>query len=293
MAAELLRPTTTADKEDRMTMEAQAPDQLFGYEVVDAAGSTIGKVDGVWVDDATNQLEFVSVKIGRLIGKTHIIPAAQAQVDGSGQTMTVPYDESQIKDAPSFGTDDELSPEDEDGIYSYYVIDRSTSASPTGLPTGGTGTAGTEYKESTSGDADSDRDATRDANRDQSLTLHEEELQVGKREVESGRVRLRKVVHTEHQEVPVELRREEVEIERVPATGDVSGGTAFEEQEITIPVTREEAVVTKESRATEQVRLNKTAETETEMVGQDVRTEDVEVDRDTGSELRDRRSDGL
>jgi uncharacterized protein (TIGR02271 family) len=266
-----------------MTMETQAPDQLFGYEVQDSAGSKIGTVDGVWVDDATNELEFVGVKTGWLMGKTHIIPAAQAQIDGSGQTMTVPYDERQIKNAPSFGTGTELSPEDEDGIYSYYGVDRSTSASPTGLPAGGGGTAGTQYAQSTSGDDSGD----------QSLTLHEEELQVGKREVESGRVRLRKVVHTEHQEVPVELRREQVEIDRVPATGDAPSGTAFQEQEIDVPVTREEAVVNKASRATEQVRLNKTAETETETVGGDVRTEDVEVDRDTDTNLRDRRADGL
>lgn len=267
-----------------------APENLFGTEIMDSAGDKVGKVDGVWVDDATDELEFVGVKLGFIVGKTHLIPMANGQVaDG---TITVPYSKDQIKDAPNFGTDDELSPENEDEIYSYYGIDRSTAGSPTGLPTGEdrgvrTDTATTDYAASRTRDTGYDGDTSRD----QSVTLHEEELQVGKREVEAGRVRVRKVVRTEHQEVPVELRREEVEIERVPATGNVVGGTAFGEQEIDVPVMREEAVVEKETHATEQVRLNKTAQTETETVGGDVRREDVEIDQDTETDIRNRRSD--
>ncbi len=269
-----------------MNSGTTAPDQLFGSQVMDSAGDEVGDVDGVWVDDATDELEFVSVKLGFLVGKPHIIPLANAQVSADG--ITVPYSKDQIKDAPSFATDDEISPEDEDEIYSYYGIDRSTSSSPSGLPTGegtdaGTDVTSTDY--ATSGRRDTGRDLSTD--RDQSVTLHEEELAVGKRNVEAGRVRLRKVVRTEHQEVPVELRREEVEIERVPATGDDAGTTAFQEQEIEIPVMREEAVANKEVRATEQVRLNKTAQTETETVGGDVRSEEVEIDDDTDTDIQD------
>lgn len=193
-------------------MNTQAPEQLFGYTVADTEGQQIGQVDGVWVDDATSELEFVGVKTGWLMGKTHVIPAAQAQVDSGSQTITVPYPESRIKDAPSFGTDAELSPDDEEEIYSYYGVDRSTAPSPTGLPTGEqTGTSGTSDRGTT------EYDTTETGER--SMRLSEEELQVGKRPVEAGSVRLRKVVRTEHEEVPVELRREDVSIERVPASG--------------------------------------------------------------------------
>ena len=47
----------------------QAPEQLFGREVTDSSGNKIGSVDGVWVDDATDKLEFVGVKTGWLGGK--------------------------------------------------------------------------------------------------------------------------------------------------------------------------------------------------------------------------------
>ena len=264
---------------------SQDPAQLFGYDVTDASGNKIGKVDNVWVDDATNELEFVGVKTGWLMGKTHVIPVANAQI--SNGSIQVPFDEDQIKNAPSFSGDDELSPEQEDEIYSYYGEGRSTAESPSGLPASeGTGfTSDTANNTSgnyaTSNAAGSDF-GSRGSNTDESLTLHEEELEVGKRQVETGQVRLRKVVHTEHQEVPVELRREEVQIERVPASGNVDGGNAFQEQEINVPVTREEAVVGTQTRATEQVRLNKTVSTDTENVGGDVRREEVETD-DSGN----------
>jgi uncharacterized protein (TIGR02271 family) len=253
------------------------PAQLFGADVLDTQGNNLGSVDGVWVDDATNDLEFIAVKTGGLFAKSHIVPVADAQI-GDG-TVTVPYAEDQIKDAPSFATDAELTPEDEDQIYAFFGIDRSTSASPSGLPSGTSG----------QGLATSDSELAGRATDDQAkVTLSEEELQVGKREVEAGRVRLRKVVNTEHQEVPVELRREDIEIERVPASNAGAPAGAFQEGEIEIPVMREEPVVGKEAHVTGAVRLSKTADTETRTVGGEVRKEDVEIDRDVDPTSSDR-----
>lgn len=301
-------------------MQTQAPDQIYGYNVVDSAGKKIGTVDGVWVDDATDQLEFVGVKTGWLMGKTHIIPAAQAQLDSGSGTITVPYAESQIKDAPSYGTDAELTPDDENNIYSYYGMDRSTAPSPTGLPTGDgeqTGTFGstdtgrrdftatdTGTRDFTAADAgtrdfaDTDtgtRDfaaadtGTREYDTadtgERRVQLSEEELQVGKRQVEAGSVRLRKVVRTEQQEVPVELRREEIDIQRVPASGQDVPDSAFQEEEIEVPVRREEPVVGKEAHVTGEVRVGKDVQTETQSVGDQVRREDVEVDRDVDTNV--------
>ncbi len=272
-----------------MNTGTQSPDQLFGCEVTDSNGNKIGKIDGVWVDDATNDLEFIGVKIGMLMGKTHIIPVMQGQT-GSG-TISVPYDESKIKDAPSFSADDELSPADEDRIYTYYGVDRSTGQSPTGLPAGeqagGYTTTDTNTRDYQATDTNT-RDYDTSGTGERGMKLSEEQLQVGKRQVESGRVRLRKVVRTEHQEVPVELRRENVQVERTSATGDVPDD-AFREEEIDVPVMREEAVVSKQARVTGAVELDKTTETETQTVGGDVRSEDVEVDDDTELKEQGRR----
>ncbi len=116
------------------------PDQLFGNEVMTQDGKKLGSVDNVWIDDSTNQPEFIGVKTGFFMGHTHIIPLADANT--SDGTITVPYDQDMVKNAPHFAGDQELSPSDEDNIYQYYNLDRSMQQSPTGLrqdeTTGGT-----------------------------------------------------------------------------------------------------------------------------------------------------------
>lgn len=291
------------------TTTAATPDQLFGYDVIDNGGNKVGSVDNVWVDDATSDLEFVGVKTGWLMGKIHVIPTETAQIDNGNQTITVPYPTDQIKDAPSFSGDDELSPDDENQIYSYYGMDRSTAMSPTGMAAG-TGTTAdyssgtnTDYSrgvvdaDSTTYAADSTAyaagDTTAYATGDTAnayttdtdtinVPIVEEELQVGKRQVQTGGVRLRKIVRTEQVQQPVELRREEVDIERIDVGDGVTDipDNAFQEQEIDVPVMREEAVVAKQARVVGQVQVSKDVETETQTVGDTIRREDVEVIED-------------
>lgn len=263
-------------------MENQT-DQLFDYDVMTGDGNKIGKVDGVWVDDASNDLEFVAVKTGWLMGKNHIIPTANAQIDSANQTITVPYDGDQVKHAPSFSSDAELSPSDEDQIYNYYGMGRETATSPTGeAATGGyTGqdmNAGTDqYAGAGTGNFSGS-----DTGDDIEVPLAEEELTVGKRQVQTGDVRLRKVVRTEHVSEPVTLQREEVEIERVPASDlDSVPDDAFQERTIDVPLTEEQPVVSKETHVVGGVRVNREMTTEQRTVEGDVRTEDVEVDGDT------------
>ncbi|GAC1443350.1 MAG: hypothetical protein NVSMB52_01590 [Chloroflexota bacterium] len=268
-------------------MNTIAPDRIFGHEVYDTKGNKIGTVDNVWVDDATNDLEFIGVKTGWFMGKTHIIPTQNADIaDGK---VTVPYAEQQVKDAPSFSADQELSPEEENGVYTHYGISRSTSESPSGLPQGGDNVNTGNYSSSNapentsnySGNSNTSGFAATEGGEQAGVTLSEEQLKVETREVESGKVRLRKVTNTEHTEVPVELRREQVSIERVSATETSVPGNAFQDQEIEVPVMHQEPVVSKEAQVVGGVRLDKSVETETRTVGGDVRKEDVEIDDST------------
>lgn len=264
----------------------QAPEQLFGFDVLDSGGAKIGRVDNIWVDDSTGQLEFIGVQTGWLgMGKDHLIPAAAASIDFGNQTIQVPYVVDQVKGAPTYATDAQLQAEDEDRMYSYYGFDRSTAPSPTGL-------AGAGGMASTSGTAATGMAATgTSAMQDRTditgqgemrVPLAEEQLQVGKRQVETGRVHLRKIVRTEQVSQPVELRREEVHVERVPGSGTVAPGElpedAFQEKDIEVKAMQEEPVVSKQARVTGEVRVGKTAETETRNVQGDVRKEDVVVD---------------
>lgn len=240
-------------------------DDLYGYEVTDESGEKVGTVENMWRDKETNKLEFVSVKSGWLPGKAHILPTAGAHIDAGASALRVAYPKSLITDAPSVAEGEDISPEEEDGIYDYYGLDRSTSRSRTGLPSG---------------------ESSRTDTGDKSMTLSEEQLRVGKREVETGRVRLRKVVREERVEQPVELRHEEVQIERVDANGRDVPADAFQEREVEVVARHEEPVVAKEARVTGQVRVGKDVRTESTTVGENVRTEDVEVDPETDLNVR-------
>lgn len=106
--------------------------RIFGFQVTDSSGNRIGHVDNVWIDDTTNELEFVGVKTGRIMGKTHVIPVGRSRI--SDHTIQLPFTAEQIKNAPSFSGDEELTPEQEEEIYSYYGDERSTNDGSSGLP---------------------------------------------------------------------------------------------------------------------------------------------------------------
>jgi len=94
-------------------------------------------------------------------------------------------------------------------------------------------------------------------------------------------VHLYKDVVQEQQTVSVNLRHEEVTVERVPVTGQASQAdlpNAFQDQDIEVPVMGEEAVVGKQVREVEEVRLHKQASEEQQQVSDTVRRERVVVD---------------
>src|SRR5262249_15997919 len=80
---------------------------------------------------------------------------------------------------------------------------------------------------------------------DRTIRLHEEQLKVTKQPVRAGEVEVRKEVHTENKTINVPVEREEVVIERRPASGTTTGGD-IRAEEIRIPVKEEKVNVSKE-----------------------------------------------
>jgi uncharacterized protein (TIGR02271 family) len=114
------------------------------------------------------------------------------------------------------------------------------------------------------------------------VPVREERLDVEKRQGEMGSVDIRKDVTTEQVNVPVELRHEEVTVNRVdvpnrPVTvGDAPD--AFKEGTIRVPVRGEEAVAHKEAFVTGEVVVDRDVVTERETITDTVRKEHVDVD---------------
>ena len=123
---------------------------------------------------------------------------------------------------------------------------------------------------------------------DGTVKVVEERLNVGKREVEGGRVRVRSYVREEPVSAEVDLRSERVFVERRPVDRAVtSGDVAFGDRTLEARETREEAVVGKEARVVEEIGLRKETEVEHQRIQDTVRKTEVEIeDERTGDRTR-------
>jgi uncharacterized protein (TIGR02271 family) len=119
---------------------------------------------------------------------------------------------------------------------------------------------------------------------DSAMTRSEEELRVGKEKVETGRARLRKYVVTEEQNVTVPVTREEVRVEREPITDEnvdeALQGSDISEGEHEVVLNEERVVVDKETVPKERVRLDTATVTKDQRVSEDVRKEKIELDEE-------------
>jgi uncharacterized protein (TIGR02271 family) len=121
----------------------------------------------------------------------------------------------------------------------------------------------------------------RDTNaNDVSIPVIEEELQIGKRTVESGGVNVKTSVTERPVEESVTLREEKVTVNRRPVDRAVTDAdrSNIKEGDFDVTTRSEEAVVGKQSRVVEEVVVGKEMTERTETVRDTVRQTDVEVE---------------
>jgi uncharacterized protein (TIGR02271 family) len=153
----------------------------------------------------------------------------------------------------------------------------TTDYSTTGTTTGTTGynTTGTSGMTNT----------TLDQAGEIKVPIVQEELQIGKREVEGGGVR----VNTRVEEVPVSeqvtLREETVDIHRKPVDRPVTDAdiNSFQEGTFEVRERDEQAVVAKQARVVEEVHIKKNVEERVENIQDTVRRTDVDVQQVGGT----------
>lgn len=248
--------------------------RLIGYHVEDTTGSSVGKIHNLWTDEM-GQPVFLGVKTGWLFGKNHVVPVATAEVNDTRKVVRLPFTEDQIKNAPTFDETAEIADYDQDRIFTYYGVERPGAAAAS---------TSSSVRQEQMVDTPSSR---ADVAEQRTVQLKEEQVKIGKREVEAGGIRLHKIVRIETVNQPIELKREEIVIERVPADrASTTGETRFEEEDIFIPLRREEPVVQKEARVREQVRVGKKTEVEQQQITEQVRKEDLQVDQNTTPRTR-------
>ncbi len=264
-----------------------------GYTVYDRDGDKIGKVDELFVDE-NDRIEYMGVKMGLLgLGGTALVPWEAVRVDEGQDRIEVSADKETVKNGPSYDNED-ITPDLEQRVHSHYGLTQSE---------GERGGYGSYYGD---GDGEEQQSAERQSAEHQSgerqsgerqgedelrVQRSEEELRAGTREREAGKVNVRKRVRTEREQINVPTRREEVSVDRVPVEGRQAAENEIGEDEVSIPVTEEEVVTSKDAVVKEEIRINKDVVQEEQVVEDEVRKEEVEIDDDTehrGGERRDR-----
>lgn len=250
--------------------------QWHGRTVLSADGEQIGKITDIYQDPQTGKLEWATVNTGLFGMKSNFVPLAGASP--AGEHVQLQVTKEQVNAAPNVDPDGELSEREEDRLFVHYGIPYTQEGSVTAEgqpdPLGTERTAG-GAREAVGHDVSG-------PTADEAMTRSEEELRVGTRRREAGRVRLRKYIVTEMQTQTVPVQREEVRVEREPITDEnvdqALEGPAISEEEHEVVLHEEEPVIEKRVVPKERVRLGKETVSEEQTVSEEVRKEQIEAD---------------
>jgi hypothetical protein len=92
-----------------------------GRKVTGEGGEPVGTLNGVWIDPSTHRIEFVGVKTHGLSGRTHLVPARNAEIDEDAGLIKLLYSASFVKGAPEFNPKCELAAVQKEQLTAYYA----------------------------------------------------------------------------------------------------------------------------------------------------------------------------
>jgi uncharacterized protein (TIGR02271 family) len=225
---------------------------VLGKTAYGSGHDKLGKIGQVYVDDRTQQPEWMTVRTGRLGKRETFVPLQPAEL--RGDEVVVPFQKEQVQNAPTIDADTpgRLSEQEEATMYAHYGLSNPAAARGPGKAT------------------------------DDAMTRSEEELRVGVENREVGRAHLRKYVVTEDQQRTVPVHKEKVRMQREPITdqnrGRAMAGPDISEADYEVVRHEERPVVGKETVPKERVRLTTDEATEERTVGGQVRKERIEAE---------------
>ncbi len=259
---------------------------IRGWDVQTRDGHKLGKVHDLIVSPSQMRARYLDVDVK---DQGHaLVPVGTAQIDDEYDVVFVSGISADDFSAYPRYMRDSNAGRGIDANYERTVRDRFVSGRPGD-------TANTSNR--STGDFDYDDDTFDDQrlfagrrgasgaagslgdDRTERLTVSEEQLEVGKRQVQAGEVELRKTVETQHVREQVPLSHDEVTLERRPLDRKAIDASAIgTDQEIRVPLMREEAVVDKRAVPREEIIVRNRLVTDTRTVEADLRRERLEVD---------------
>jgi uncharacterized protein (TIGR02271 family) len=246
---------------------------IRGWKLHDTTGGVIGRVDDLMFDPAAKEVRYALVELDG--GRRVNIPIGEIAIDDHNHRVTATgYNIDRLSTMREY-TDTDIDDTVERDYYRDYnpdwkgdTMDYTSSRYRGDLP--------------------------------QRIQLIEEQLRVGKREVETGQVQIGKRAVEEQVSEQVELGQERLEIDRREVNKPVEGAAAIgDNQTINVTLFGEEAVAGKQAFVKEEIDVNKVRDTRTENITDTVRHEELVTEgleqhefasaEPTDTELRERR----
>lgn len=275
---------------------ADGQPDIRGWDVKDEYGKKIGEVDELIFDRESRKVRYIVLdlegNVFDLDTRDVLVPIGIAQLHDKDDDVILPgVTAGVLRTLPEYDEDD-ISDDAE------YKIRNAFAGIGGAALAGTTISTGIENREDfynhdhfnennlyRNRRTDNDEEAT-------TIPVIKEELQVGKREVEKGGIRLRtRIVETPVEE-NINLREEKINIERTPVDRPADASDLKEEQ-MELTERAEVPVVSKEARVVEEVSLNKEVTEKEESIQDTVRNTEVDVERTDNTNDRNTGTSGI
>lgn len=268
---------------------ADGDPDIRGWDVKSSDGRKLGEVEELLVDLDAMRVRYIEVELDKKElnlreDRRILVPIGTARLDDEHDNVLVSQSSTDLLAAPQYDRA-KFSDDYERSLHGWYgKRGGAGTAAATAALTGADRYKGDLYDDSKF------FGKRRTGRENQSyLTRSEEELAVGKRTAKAGEVNVRKSVETEHVREQVPVKREEVSVERRPATASTGREASIGKDEIRVPVMEEEVVTQKRAVPKEEIIVKKHATTDSKTVEADLKKERIDVNREGQADVRDRR----
>jgi uncharacterized protein (TIGR02271 family) len=264
---------------------------IHGWDVKDGSGRTIGEVDDLLFDPTSRKVRYMVVDLDDndfdLEERNVLIPIGVAQLHEKDDDVIIPYiTAEQLRSLPGYD-EDNFGQEHEHsirGVFAGLGLAGATAATATGSDNN-------FYEHDHFNEDNLYRNRKGLAQDSDTIPVIQENLEVGKREVETGGVRLRSRIVEEEVAENVSLREEAVQVERT-SVDRAATEADIREGEIEMTERAEVPVVNKEARVVEEISLSKDVTERDETIRDTVRDTEVDIERLDGTR-RERDNDLL
>jgi stress response protein YsnF len=270
---------------------AEGEPNIKGWSVKDPQGRKIGEVDELLFDAQTRKVRYIVLDLeGNVLDlepRDVLIPIGVAELHESDDDVIIPnITAEQFRALPVYEKG-RLTRETETSIRNVFAGMGAAGAGAGAAMAGRSAGASDDFYNDDTYNEEKfygkrhrpDHNAPKEG--DTTIPIIKEDMQVGKREVETGQTNIRTRIVEKPVEERVNLREEHVDVERRnvdrPAT-DADLAQA-KEQDIKITEHSEEAVVNKEARVVEEINIHKDVEERDETIRGTVRDTEVDIDK--------------